>query len=83
MSAKFRILPRNITHSWEQSPMFVGMQDAFAPAIDNGSIKLIRAEIKEFRGHEILLSNGNSLTDVNDVFFCTGYKVWKEITIVL
>ena len=59
------------------------MQDAFAPAIDNGSIKLIRAEIKEFRGNEILLSNGNTLTDVDDVFFCTGYKVWKEFEIPL
>lgn len=55
------------------------MQDAFVPAIDNGSIKLIRGEIQEFKGQEIVLSNGNKLTDINDVFFCTGYKVRVDL----
>ncbi len=51
------------------------MHDYLLPALDNGSIRLVKGEIKEFRGAEIVLTNGNTVKDVDHVFFCTGYDV--------
>ena len=45
------------------------------PALGNGSVQLVRDEVREFDGRDLVLGSGRRLENLDVVFTATGYQV--------
>ena len=45
------------------------------PALGNGGVQLVRDEVREFDGRDLVLGSGRRLENLDVVFTATGYQV--------